>query len=77
MEVRKLVVTMENKPGVLSRIAALFHKKNFNIETIHAEPTENKDITVMEVGILADDYIEDLAIEALDKFEEVLEIKKG
>src|ERR1041385_8886287 len=35
------VTLVENKPGVLNRVASLFRRRNFNIESITAGRTEN------------------------------------
>jgi len=45
------LVLMENKPGVLNRIASLFRRRNFNIESINAGTTEKPDITRMTIVV--------------------------
>ncbi|MDT7607857.1 MAG: acetolactate synthase small subunit, partial [Pseudonocardiales bacterium] len=34
-------VLVENKPGVLARVAALFSRRGFNIESLAVGPTEH------------------------------------
>ena len=41
-----LSVLVENKPGVLVRIAGLFSRRNFNIDSLAVGPTEHDDIVV-------------------------------
>jgi acetolactate synthase-1/3 small subunit len=40
-----LSLIVENKPGVLARIAGLFSRRGFNIDTLAVGPTEDPDIS--------------------------------
>jgi acetolactate synthase I/III small subunit len=40
-----LSLLVENKPGVLARIAGLFSRRGFNIDTLAVGPTEDPDIS--------------------------------
>ena len=40
-----LSVLVENKPGVLTRIAGLFARRGFNIDTLAVGPTEDPDMS--------------------------------
>ena len=44
-----LSVLVENKPGVLARIAGLFSRRSFNIDSLAVGPTEHPDISRMTV----------------------------
>jgi acetolactate synthase-1/3 small subunit len=44
-----LIALVENKPGVLNRVASLFRRRNFNIESLNVGRTENKDISRMTI----------------------------
>lgn len=44
-----LIAKVENKPGVLNRIASLFRRRNFNIESLNVGRTENPDISRMTI----------------------------
>ena len=44
-----LIALVENKPGVLNRVASLFRRRNFNIESINAGRTEKPDISRMTI----------------------------
>lgn len=46
-----LIATVENKPGVLNRVASLFRRRNFNIESLNVGQTENPDISRMTIVI--------------------------
>lgn len=47
-----LVVLVENKPGVLARVAGLFARRGFNIHSLAVAPTE--DARVSRITIVAD-----------------------
>jgi acetolactate synthase I/III small subunit len=42
-----LSVLVENKPGVLTRVAALFARRGFNIHSLAVGPTEHEDTSRM------------------------------
>src|ERR687884_2255492 len=58
-----LSVLVENKPGVLARIASLFSRRGFNIESLAVGPTEHPDISRMTIVV----NVEDLPLEQVTK----------
>lgn len=44
-----LIALVEDKPGVLNRVASLFRRRNFNIESLNVGRTENPDISRMTI----------------------------
>lgn len=46
-----LIALVENKPGVLNRVASLFRRRNFNIESLNVGRTERPDISRMTIVI--------------------------
>jgi acetolactate synthase-1/3 small subunit len=44
-----LVALVENEPGVLNRVASLFRRRNFNIDSLTVGRTENPDISRMTI----------------------------
>ncbi len=44
-----LIALVENKPGVLNRVASLFRRRNFNIESLNVGRTEKPDISRMTI----------------------------
>ena len=48
---RTLSVTVENKPGVLARVAGLFARRGFNIESLAVGGTENPTISRMTIVV--------------------------
>ncbi|MFZ5822102.1 MAG: acetolactate synthase small subunit, partial [Chloroflexota bacterium] len=43
------IALVENKPGVLNRVASLFRRRNFNIESLAVGRTENPEISRMTI----------------------------
>ena len=46
-----LSVLVEDRPGVLARIAGLFSRRGFNIESLAVGPTEHADVSRMTVVV--------------------------
>lgn len=46
-----LSVLVENKPGVLTRVAALFARRGFNIDSLSVGPTEDESISRMTIVV--------------------------
>jgi acetolactate synthase-1/3 small subunit len=44
-----LIALVEDKPGVLNRVASLFRRRNFNIESLNVGRTESPDISRMTI----------------------------
>jgi acetolactate synthase-1/3 small subunit len=49
-----LVALVENKPGVLNRVASLFRRRNFNIDSLTVGRTERPDVSRMTIVVDAD-----------------------
>jgi acetolactate synthase-1/3 small subunit len=45
------IALVENKPGVLNRVASLFRRRNFNIESLAVGRTESPDISRMTIVV--------------------------
>jgi acetolactate synthase I/III small subunit len=58
-----LSVLVENKPGVLARVAALFSRRGFNIDSLAVGPTEHDDISRMTIVV----NVEELPLEQVTK----------
>jgi acetolactate synthase-1/3 small subunit len=58
-----LSVLVENKPGVLTRVAGLFARRGFNIHSLAVGPTEHSDVSRMTVVV----DVEDLPLEQVTK----------
>jgi acetolactate synthase-1/3 small subunit len=69
-------VVMENKPGVLSRISVLLARRGFNIDSITAGPTSDRDVTRMTVVVEGDEYVADEAVKQLEKLMDVIDVQR-
>jgi acetolactate synthase-1/3 small subunit len=54
-KVRTLVVYVEDKPGVLNRVASLFRRRAFNIESLNVGRTHEAGVSRMTIVVSADD----------------------
>ena len=48
---RTLIALMEDKPGVLSRVASLFRRRNYNIESLSVGHSETPNISRMTIVV--------------------------
>lgn len=69
-----LSVLVENKPGVLARIAALFSRRSFNIESLAVGPTEHAEISRMTIVVNVEDTPLEQVTKQLNKLIEVIKI---
>jgi acetolactate synthase-1/3 small subunit len=69
-----LSVLVENKPGVLARIAGLFSRRGFNIDSLAVGPTEHPEISRMTVVVDVEDLPLEQVTKQLNKLVEVIKI---
>lgn len=75
MNTHTLSVLVENKPGVLARIAGLFARRGYNIESLAVGPTERPEISriTLQVTVSTPQILEQI-VKQLNKLVEVLKI---
>lgn len=71
---RTLSVLVENKPGVLARIAGLFSRRGYNIDSLAVGPTENPEVSRITIATSVDDAVAEQLTKQLNKLIEVLKI---
>ncbi len=69
-----LSVLVENKPGVLVRIAGLFSRRGFNIDSLAVGPTEQEEISRMTIVVNCDEHPLEQVTKQLNKLINVLKI---
>ncbi len=74
MTVHILSVLVENKPGVLARIASLFSRRGFNIESLAVGPTQDVEVSRMTIVVNLDEQPLEQVTKQLNKLVEVLKI---
>ncbi|MGN6302899.1 MAG: acetolactate synthase small subunit [Angustibacter sp.] len=69
-----LSVLVEDRPGVLARIAGLFSRRGFNIESLAVGPTEHDDVSRMTVVVDVEDLPLEQVTKQLNKLVEVIKV---
>jgi acetolactate synthase-1/3 small subunit len=69
-----LSVLVENKPGVLVRIAGLFSRRNFNIESLAVGQTEHQEISRITIVVNCEEHPLEQVTKQLNKLINVLKI---
>jgi acetolactate synthase-1/3 small subunit len=74
MSKHTLSVLVENKPGVLTRVAGLFARRGFNIHSLAVGPTEHPAVSRMTVGVDVDELPLEQVTKQLNKLINVIKI---
>ena len=74
MSKHTLSVLVENKPGVLTRIAGLFSRRGFNIDSLAVGPTEHAEISRMTIVVNVEESPLEQVTKQLNKLVEVIKI---
>lgn len=69
-----LSVLVEDVPGVLARIAGLFSRRGFNIESLAVGPTEQQGISRMTIVVSVEDLPREQVTKQLNKLINVIKI---
>jgi acetolactate synthase I/III small subunit len=70
-----LSLLVENKPGVLTRIAGLFARRGFNIDTLAVGPTDDEKLSRITLTLDGAQHPIDQVTKQLHKLVEVLKIR--
>jgi acetolactate synthase I/III small subunit len=74
MSKHTLSVLVENKPGVLARVAGLFSRRGFNIESLAVGPTEHPEVSRMTIVVNVADLPLEQVTKQLNKLINVIKI---
>ena len=74
MSTHTLSVLVENKPGVLARIAGLFSRRGFNIDSLAVGPTEHPEVSRMTIVVNVEESPLEQVTKQLNKLVEVIKI---
>lgn len=69
-----LVALVENKPGVLNRVASLFRRRGFNIESITVGHSEMPDVSRMTIVVDGTNTSVEQVRKQLDKLMETIKV---
>ena len=70
-----LSVLVENQPGVLSKVVALFSRRGFNIDSLAVGTTEDESISRITMVVNGDEYIIEQVEKQLNKIIPVIKVK--
>lgn len=74
MSTHTLSVLVENSPGVLARIASLFARRGYNIDSLAVGPTEDPNVSRMTIVVNVEGHALYQVIQQTDKLINVLSI---
>jgi acetolactate synthase I/III small subunit len=69
-----LSVLVEDQPGVLARIAGLFSRRSFNIESLAVGPTEHQGVSRITIVVSVEDHPLEQVTKQLNKLVNVIKI---
>ena len=69
-------ILVENKPGVLQRVAGLFSRRNFNIDNITVGKTTDPQISRITITTRGDDRTIEQIIKQTNKLIEVIKVRQ-
>jgi acetolactate synthase-1/3 small subunit len=69
-----LAVLVENKSGVLSRVASLFSRRGYNIESLAVGVTEDPKTSRMTIVVDGDDHVLEQVTKQLNKLVDVIKV---
>ncbi len=67
-------VKVENRFGVLARVASLFSARGYNIDSLTVSATEQEDVSVMTIVVRGDDRIIEQVKKQLNKLIDVIKV---
>jgi acetolactate synthase-1/3 small subunit len=70
-----ITVLVENKFGVLTRVAGLFSGRGYNIDTLNVGPTHDPSTSRMTIVTRGDDATIEQIVKQLNKLVDVLEVR--
>ena len=71
-----LSVLVENRPGVLARVAVMFRRRGFNIESLAVGPTERHDVSRITLRVDCADHALEQLKKQIHKLVDVLRVNE-
>ncbi|MGI6647621.1 MAG: acetolactate synthase small subunit [Bacillota bacterium] len=69
-----LAVTVHNYPGVLNRVAGMFSRRGYNIESLNVGTTDNPQFSRMTIVVDGDSQIIEQVVKQLHKLVDVIKV---
>jgi acetolactate synthase-1/3 small subunit len=76
MKTHVLSVLVENRAGTLSRVAGLFSRRGFNIDSLTVGETEDRAVSRMTIAVSGDDAVLEQIRKQLEKLVDVISIRE-
>ena len=73
-EQRTLIALVEDKPGVLTRVASMFRRRGFNIASLAVGNSEQPGLSRMTFVVNGDEYTVGQVVKQMDKLIDVIEV---
>lgn len=67
---------VENKPGVMQRIAGMFSRRGFNMDNLSVGPTENPKYSRMTITVHGDETVLEQVIKQMNKLVPVIKVRE-
>ncbi len=74
---KTISVLVENRAGVLSRIAGLFSRRGFNIDSLAVGVTDDRTVSRMTIVAECDDYLSEQMEKQLNKLIDVIKVRSA
>lgn len=69
-------ILVENRPGVLQRVAGLFTRRNFNIDNITVGKTDDPEFSRITITTFGDEQVLEQITKQLNKLIEVIKVRE-
>jgi acetolactate synthase-1/3 small subunit len=76
MERYVISVLVNNHSGVLSRVAGLFSRRGYNIDSLTVGPTENSEVSRMTIVVMGDHTVLEQITKQLNKLIDVIHLEE-
>jgi acetolactate synthase-1/3 small subunit len=77
MQIQTLSVLVENKPGVLARVAGLFARRGYNIESLAVGPTDKPELSRITIQVRdTSELVLEQIVKQLNKLIEVIKVSE-
>lgn len=70
-----ITILVNDQPGVLARVAGLFSRRGFNIDSLNVVPVEDKGMSHMTITTKCDEITLEQMIKQLNKLIDVVKVQ--
>ncbi len=70
-----IAILVDNQPGILTRVASMFNRRGFNIDSLTVSATENNEYSRITISLTGDESVRNQITRQLRKLYNVKEVK--